>query len=394
MISKKDNALKLLEEVLENLENPKYNLFNSIQKLNRIGKLLSETNLIIWTEIQLGNLEYTLPIQDWLKFYFKNVEEKTTESQQKLDNASLLNAKLGVKIGELITNEELNVKSVKSGGEFLNIGFLEERYNYLLKAKKSNDGMFNQANLAITLATIKTLAAKKASFLHKKYAYETLPETNFEIIKSRIDDKLLDLDPELSEMLMLAFKSVSSDKPEEWSHALTSCRRFFQRLADNLYPATKDKVNGRSLSNENYINRLWAFMDINIDSKSNKEIAKTHVDLIGSYLQSLYQITNKGVHSDLSRFEALKTVMHIYLLCADLLAFIDRKQFLKIMPNIYTATLDELEIIGKVSRSIAKEIIKLRVQNNSISEDALRQISGLGEKTLRNLLASISIEPI
>lgn len=394
MISKKDNAIKLLEEVLENLHNPKYNLFNAIQKLNRIGKLLQEKNLIIWTEIQLGNLTYTNPLKDWIKSYFKNEEEKTEESKQELEKAGLLLEKLGIVIGELVTNEELNVKWIKSGGEFANIGFIEERYNQIVKTKIGNDGAYYVSSLANTLSTIKTIAYKKASFLHKKYAYEILPESNFELLKRNVDDKLLDIAPELAEMLMLAFKSVSSEKPEEWSHALTSCRRFFQRLADNLYPATKDVINGKILSNENYINRLWAFLDKSIESKSNKEIAKSHIDFIGSYLQSLNTITSKGVHAELSRFEALKTVFHVYLLCADLLENLNKKQFLKIKPNIHTATLDELEIIGKVNRNIAKEIIKLRVHNASISEKELSKISGLGEKSLRNLLENISFDLI
>lgn len=392
MISKKDHGIKLLEEVLENLYNPKCNLFNIIQKLNQIGKLLQETKLIIWTEIQLGNLTYTRPLIDWIKGYFKNEKEKTEESQRELEKAGLLLEKIGIEVGKLVTNEELNVKSIDSGGGFLNIGFLEERYNYLLKTKKNDDGMYQQANLAITLTTVRTLAAKKASFLHKKYLYESLPESNFEILKKHIDNSLLDIDPELAEMLMLAFKSVSSEKPEEWSQALTSCRRFLEKLANNLYPPTDEVVNGRSLSKEYYINRLWAFMDSNIESKSNKDIAKKHVDLIGYYLQSLYKITSKGVHSDLKRFEALKTVMHIYLLCADILDDLGKKQFLNKEPNIYTATLDELVIIGKVQRNIAKEIIKLRVQNISISEEELRKIPGLGEKSLMNLLTNISLE--
>ena len=95
---------------------------------------------------------------------------------------------------------------------------------------------------------------------------------------------------------MLAFKSVSSSSPEEWSHGLTSCRRYFEKLADNLFPPTDQKLNGRSISQENYINRLWAFMDKSIQSKSNKNQAKQHVDLIGGHLQSLYKIEIGRAH--------------------------------------------------------------------------------------------------
>jgi len=40
---------------------------------------------------------------------------------------------------------------------------------------------------------------------------------------------------------MLAFKNVNSDSKEEWSQALTTCRRTIQKLADDLYPPN-DKI--------------------------------------------------------------------------------------------------------------------------------------------------------
>ena len=394
MDSKKDKAILLLEEVIESLENPKFSLFSAIQKLNRIGKLLNENKLIIWTEIQIGNSNYTIALKNWIDSYVENQKQKTKITEKKLNEFTAELDKIGIELGSVISSEELSVKSDESGGGFLNIGFIEEKYNDFLKTKKGNDGTYYKSNLANTLSTVKAIAYKKASFYHKKYAYESLPESNFEILKDNVEDVLFDLNPELAEQLLLAFKGVSSDNPEQWSQAFTSCRRFFEKLADNLYPATDIKINGRDLNQENYINRLWAYMDTSIESKSNKEIAKKHVDFLGAYLQSLYKITNKGVHSNLNRFESIKTVMHIYLLCADLLKYLDKDKFINKKPNIHSATLDELEVVGEISRKIAKEIIKLRVTNNKITEDLLKTIPGLGEKTLKKLLDNLSIEQI
>ncbi|HZK72087.1 MAG TPA: helix-hairpin-helix domain-containing protein [Clostridia bacterium] len=392
MATKKENAIILLEEVLENLENPKYSIFSAIQKLNRIGKLLNEKNLIIWTEIQLGNSNYTIPLEKWIESYLENSKKKDKVSQENLDKATDVLNKLNVELVSMVSNEELTAKATASGGGFENIGFIEEKYNDFVKTKRGNDGTYYKGSLMTTLSTIKSLAYKKASLYHSKYAYEALPESNFEVLKKKTEDVLFEIDPEIAELLLLAFKSVSSDNQEEWSQALTSCRRFFEKLADNLYPATDLKLNDRSLTQENYINRLWAYMDRNIESKSNKDIAKKHVDLLGAYLQGLYRMTNKGVHSDLNRFEAIKTVMHIYLLCADLLEYLDKDKFRNKKPNIYNATLDELEVIGNVNRNIAKEIIKLRVVNKQITSELLLKIPGFGKKTLDMFLNNISIE--
>lgn len=390
MNNKKEKAIQLLDEVLSNLENPRASLLNIVQKLNRIGKLLNEKKLIGWTEIQLGKIEYKVPLTELVDSFVKNEQLKTKDTKKKFDDLVENLKEKGVL--EFITNEELTAKAQIAGGQFENIGFIEQRYNDLVKSKKGNDGTYYQASLTNTLAVIKSLAYKKAAFYHKKYSFEALPETNFEILKIGVDDKLLDLDPQLAEQLMLAFKGVSSNNKEEWSQALTSCRRFFEKLADSLYPATDEKINGRSLSKSNYINRLWAFLDESIKSDSNKEVAKKHIDYLGSYFQSLYKITNKGVHTEITRVEALKTVMHIYLVCVDILDLLKKENKSNIKLTIYAASLDELEAIGNVNRKIAKEIIKLRVKEEIITKDMLLKISGLGIKTLESFLENISLE--
>lgn len=133
-------------------------------------------------------------------------------------------------------------------------------------------------------------------------------------------------------------------------------------------------------------------MDQSIKSESNKELAKKHIDFIGSYLQSLYKFTNKGVHSELTRIEALKVVMHIYLVCIDLLNLIKNENLVNKRLNIYSASIDELEAVGNLSRKIAKEIIKLRVINDKITKEDLLKIPGLGYKLLNNLLENIHLE--
>lgn len=393
MSSKKEKGLLLLEEVIENLENPKFSLFSCIQKLNRIGKLLNEKKLVIWTEIQIGNTLYTSSLKKLIDAAFiANEEEEAKESKELLDKLKKTVEELGIIVGIDITNEELTAKATIAGGGFSNIGYIEDKYHDFVKTKRGNDRTYYTANLSQTLTVVKSIAYKKASFYHKKYAYEHLPESNFEVLKSKVEDVLFDIDPELAEQLMLAFKSVSSKSEEEWSQGLTSCRRFFEKLADNLYPPSDKKINGRSLSKENYINRLWAYMDASIESKSNKDLAKKHVDLLGLYLQSTFKLSNKGVHTNLTRIEAIKTVMHIYLVCADLLDYLDKDKFLDKKPSMYSATLDEIEIVGNVSRKIAKEIIKLRVRKSTIKEDDLKEIPGLGIKTLKNLLENITLE--
>ena len=136
-------------------------------------------------------------------------------------------------------------------------------------------------------------------------------------------------------------------------------------------------------------------MDSFIESESNRELAKSHVDLLGKHLEKAYKITNKGVHTDLTRLEAIKAVFHLYLTIADILEYVDEieKPIEKLL-NINTASLEELKSTLGVNDNIAKSIIKLRAGKGSITQRDLATIQGVGEKTLEKAKKNFSFNPV
>jgi len=71
------------------------------------------------------------------------------------------------------------------------------------------------------------------------------------------------------------------------------------------------------------------------------------------------------------------------LLVADILDYLekDANKTSKLL-NIHTASLDELESILGISRAIAKEIIKRRVEYGVLDTARLATIKGIGQKTI------------
>ena len=340
-------ALQLIEETLKELESPKGSLLSAIQKLQRTSDIINDDDKKIWCAIQLGDTKYTKPITELLKFVIEAENTKNKSFQENLDKRIQELAKLGVKANIHYSDEELTLKNIESGGGYNNIGFIEEKYN--------------QLKISGTVSNC------------------------FDVLKNAVDDKLLDLNPVIAEQLMLAFKAISSDKEEEWSQALTTCRRLLEGLADELYPASKEKFNGRAVGQGQYVNRLWAFMDGAIQSDSNKDLAKAHIDFLGSWLDKVNKLTNKGVHAELDRIEAVKSVFHTYLVVADLLEYMSNTKTSVSKPDINKATLDELEALLNINRTIAKEIVKARVREGKLDLDILKNIKGIGAKTLSNI---------
>lgn len=386
---------KIIDECLEEFESSKGSLSVAIKKLKRASELIDYQGIVAWCDLQLGNPKHINVAKEYIDAFIKyneSEEKDTTEIQEK----SLKFKELGFKLDEenlRELNAELTKKANQSSGGLESIGFIEEKYNDLVRTKRGNDDTYYKSNLNSLLNLIKSTGHKKATFIYNKIAFKDIPKTSFDYLKSEVDDRLLDLSPELAEQLMITFKSVSSNSKEELSHSLTTCRRIIEKFADLVFPPREELHKGRKVGKSQYINRLWAYIDIAIESNSNKVLAQKHLEFLGNYLEANHKLSNKGVHSELTKIEAIKTVFHLYLIFADLLDYLnldvsDKKNG---KLDINKASIDELEALGNLKRNIAKEIIKARVKNERLTEKILLSIKGIGAKTMSELKENFNI---
>jgi hypothetical protein len=383
-------ALRLLDDALHNLESPKGSVEGSVQKLLRASTLLGEEDIRIWCQIQLGEPRYTGPLKKLVDVLWSELNEK---AKKKAISEVMGEIKpLQLNHASHFPMEELKVKYPKSGGGYVSIGFVEERYADLVRVKNGNDGTYYKNNLFTHLNYVRKKAHELASRQHAKLKFAGTVGTCFDVLKDAVDDKLLELDSAFGEQLMLAFKAISTDKPEQWSHALTSVRRLLEALADRLLPAESMNVKGRPLGQHQYVNRLWAFMDRAIESETNRELAKSHVDFLGAWLERTNKVANKGVHGEVTQLEAVKAVFHAYLILADILDHLKARKLVRAKLDINKANLDELEIHLQVSRATAKEIVKARVKHGHLDKAMLAEVRGVGPKTLERAEAAFAFE--
>lgn len=384
-MDRKVDALNILEEGLGELESKKGSTAIAVQKLARASFMLGENEVYAWTQLQLGNTKYTAI----LTRLFKIIDETPKENgaveltrerfKEVFESAKELDIHFN---GSNDINELYSHKSNAGAGGLNSVVFIEQVSENFLKQKKGNDGTHYLNNINSHLSYINKHCHSYISYLINKVKYSGTTKSSFDLLKEAVDDKFLEIDPELAEQLMLAFKSISSDSQEEWSQALTTCRRLLEKLADTLYPATDKVINNRTFKQNQYINRLWQFMHEAVQSDTNKDLAKAHVDYLGSWLQKNNTATNKGVHSEVTQLEATKFVFHIYLMLADLLEYLDNSITLNVKPHINKITIDELEALLNINRNIAKDIIKARVKNGGLTLKQLGEVSGIGSKTL------------
>ncbi len=132
-------------------------------------------------------------------------------------------------------------------------------------------------------------------------------------------------------------------------------------------------------------------------TRCDKDLAKAHVNYLGSFIQRLNDKTSKGVHASVSYEEAVRAVLYTYLTLGDILEFASMgvKQALREEGKIdvNSASLEDLRNVSGFNSTIAKEIVKKRTKASFGSVGQLLEIKGLGPKTLekaRPYLVSVS----
>lgn len=146
-------------------------------------------------------------------------------------------------------------------------------------------------------------------------------ESIFSTITDEIIAKLTDTAPELTDKLWSINNTFSNAQTgEQYAQAMTSCRRVFEYVTDCLFPATNDIIDGHILKKDKYKNRLLEFAKRELKSETNIDLIVTNTTSLFDEWNKLYELSNKGVHSDPHRQECRRCIIRTILLLDDLIA--------------------------------------------------------------------------
>jgi len=145
-------------------------------------------------------------------------------------------------------------------------------------------------------------------------------ESIFETITDQIISKLTDAAPELTDRLWTINNTfLNAQTGEQYALAMTSCRRLFEYITDCLFPAQDKIVDGHSLQKDKYKNRLFEFAKRELRSETNIDLIVTNTVSLFNEWEKLYELSNKGVHSEPHRQECRRCIIRTILLLDDLI---------------------------------------------------------------------------
>ena len=162
--------------------------------------------------------------------------------------------------------------------------------------------------------------------IYNKLTYGNIIEDTFTKARLAVNDKLSSICPEAINKFVSVYENMDSNNPEDWANAVHSCRRILLDLADALYPPKDEpiEINGKKIKvgKDQYVNRLIQFICTKSGSKTYNDIVGSDLDGIGKRLDAIYDAVCKGTHTDLTKEEAIRYIVHTYLLISDIISLL------------------------------------------------------------------------
>jgi hypothetical protein len=323
MHSRLDLALKLSEEILQNIELEEIPLQTAIQKNLRLARLINDMEAVEW-------------LREEMKGFSRTDEDKLTNIAWKSANKS----------NRVFFNKDTNDERAFTES----VSVMEAT----IEALKERMKVSNDPNISISSAStinphtpqgnryerqaiadnIRKLTEKIEKVRASIYDYTTninyelkfsdITEDIFTKRRLFVDEKLAEISPEAVRRFVSVHDNLRSNNSEDWANAVHSCRRILKDIADELFPPQSEPImvgdKPIKVGEEQVINRLIQYVNSKSQSERFKELVGSHLKYIGERLDSVYGAANKGTHAEVSLDEAERYIIFTYLLIGDLLA--------------------------------------------------------------------------
>ena len=153
--------------------------------------------------------------------------------------------------------------------------------------------------------------------------------TVFDRHRRVVDRHLATLTPDVLDKLNGTYRAAKEGDPESRSQALLSCRRVLGSIADVVFPAqsepfTDSTGSARDVSTKNYRNRLFAFLDGAVAGDTAKKLLGATIEDFIDRVESLDDLSQKGVHDSVTQQEVDLCVAQTYQLAGEVLSLYER----------------------------------------------------------------------
>ena len=321
-----NDALRLSEEIIKNIELSEIPLSNIALKTARLARLINDFEMIEIMEYEISGYPTSpsgfVPKDKW-KLGIKANRLKSEDSTQYIYQESIEQLE-----GELDFNKIAIEVARDADISFSSANPRQSPSTYTGNWKERTDIRERNIIASQRLASRRSFIYQYVLQKYLELEYSNIADDIFANIREKVEKKIGKLVPESIKRFNAVYDNLKTENTEDWSNAVHSCRRILEDLANAVYPPTEDKkieIEGNKkiikLDRTHYMNRIMEFIVEVSKSKSLTSIIGSQVKFLEDRLYSTYEASNKGTHSTIvSKDEANRIVLYTYLLIGDILS--------------------------------------------------------------------------
>lgn len=327
MKEKNEESLNLAEEILKNIELNEIPLGNIVLKCARLARLVNNQSAMDWFKYELAG--YPKDDNGFILGEAFNLARFANRVFKQKDNEKITERMFSETVSEL-ENELESAKEQMKVAYDRNISIASSAPDQWVHPPAGN--MLERNTLRqITKETAKKIDQLKTAYYNyvSGVSYELrfgdITEDIFQRRRIFVNKYLSDSLPETVKKLVSVYENLRSSNDEDWANAVHSCRRIIKDVADLLCPSTNEEIeigNGKKikLTDQNYIIRLKQYIKDKEGSEKFQMIVGGNLDYIGNRLDAIYDATNKGTHTKVSKIEAEQYIIYAYVTLGDILS--------------------------------------------------------------------------
>jgi len=328
--TKRLQAIAACEKIINGIEDGEITISSALLQCMKVARLVNDVDAIEWLNYELGG--YPRNDKGYLTTSAWNVAVQHGRSYvDKKDKKTYVFTDLVAELENIISNSKdaLNNFSMQ--------GFSVSGDMALLATSRMTENV-NQATINL-LSTAKTneqrLSVLKAQFYG--YAIKWQMDLQFGNNAKKIFE-------EYQEKVSLSFSKLSTAtlqklsaiedmmedrNPERYSQVLTSCRRLWEdtakQLFDEVLPNYKEMLfktkTGKEIdvSGDHYNNKLSAVIETLQGKAAKNTLVGSETIYLVDWMEQINNSQSSGVHSNVTREQAMQCIIHTYIALGDIL---------------------------------------------------------------------------
>ena len=331
-LNRKEQAIEACEKVINGIEDGNITVSSALLLCKKIARLVNDLDGQEWLKYEYGGYPNENGI---LPDVWAIGEKHGRKYISKDENGKKEEYMFTELCGELEAIIESNKKAISNyttqGYSVSGETALLATDRMTLRVSQGTNGLLSNIKKSERrLSILKSQYYDYAAGWLIQLKFGNIAKTIFEEYQERVDNYYSQLPTITLQKLSAIERMMEDDNPERYAQVLTSCRRLWGDTAKKLFsevlPNYKEKTFKTKkgieidISGDHVNNMLSAIIETLQEKASKNTLVGSETIYLIDWMENINSRQSAGVHSDVSREQAMQCIIHTYILLGDILA--------------------------------------------------------------------------